>query len=209
MKTPALFALAALAMFAGSPGYAQDNPARIPLVPNDTSDPIVGPMFKGILARGGQPLNMHRTIANAPAVFKAYAGLAYALREQAIVPRVDRELIILRATHIAGGEYEFVQHKPMGLSCGLTRAQIDAIANWRDSQLFNERQRAVLAYADGMADAKGVDDATFAAMRKHFSPREIVELSVTAGFYTGAALATRALGIKLEPNAGSTAYGKC
>ena len=35
--------------------------------------------------------------------------------------------------------------------------------------------RAILAYADGMASQGGVDDATFEAMKKHFSVQEIVE----------------------------------
>ncbi|MCW5774058.1 MAG: carboxymuconolactone decarboxylase family protein [Rhodospirillaceae bacterium] len=209
MKKPALVALTAMTMLCALPVLAEEPQARIPLVPSDTNDPILGPMFKGIRAKGGEPLNMHRTIGNAPKVFKAYAGLAFALRADAIVPRADRELIILRTTQLNGGDYEFVQHTPMGLSCGLSKTQIDGLAKWRDGQLFNERQRAVLAYADGMASDAGVDDATFAAMRKHFSPQEIVELTVTAGFYSAASRVTRALGIKLEPNAGKTAYGKC
>ncbi len=209
MKRSALFALAALGALAALPAAAQQQPARIPLVPSDTADPVLAPMFKVIRDRGGEPLNMHRTIGNAPKVFRAYAGLAFALRMDAIVPRADRELIILRATQLAHGDYEFVQHKPMAISCGMTAAQIDAIAKWQDSTLFSERQRAVLAYADGMASAEGVSDAVFAAMAKHFSPQEIVELTVTAGFYTAASQVTRSLGIKLEQNAGQTAYGKC
>jgi len=210
MSRLARAALTLATLLVALPAEAQQAPAaRIPLVPADTQDPVLGPMFKGIRARGGEPLNMHRTIGNAPNVFKAYAGLAFALRDQAIVPRADRELIILRAAQLAHGDYEFVQHRPMAISCGMTAAQIDAIAKWRESTVFSERQRAILAYADGMASPGGVDEATFDAMKKHFNPQEIVELSVTAGFYTAASQVTRALGIKLEPQAGQTAYGKC
>jgi len=197
------------AIVAVFPAAAQESPARIPLVPSDTQDPVLKPMFDTIRSRGGQPLNMHRTIGNAPKVFRAYAQLAFALRADAVVARADRELIILRATQLAQGDYEFTQHKPMAMSCGMTPAQIDAIAQWRASKLFSERQRAVLAFADGMASAGGVDQATFDEMKKHFPPQEIVELSVTAGFYTAASQVTRSLGIKLEPDAGQTAYGKC
>ena len=58
-----------------------------------------------------------------------------------------------------------------------------------------------------MASPTGVDDETFAALQKYFSPQEIVELTITAGFYCGAAMTTRALAVKLEPNAGHSRYG--
>jgi len=205
-----LRAATALTLLAAGAASAQEAPlARIPLVPADTQDPILKPMFDGIRARGGEPLNMHRTVGNAPKIFKSYAEMAFAIRAQAVVSRADRELIILRATHNHHGDYEFTQHRPMGVSCGLTQAQVDAVPNWRNSTVFGEKQRAVLAYADGKASADGVDDATFAALKRFYSPQEIVELTVTAAFYAAAAQVTRSLGVKLEKNAGTSGYGKC
>ena len=189
---------------------AQDRPpARVPLVPSVTSEPTVGPIFEGIKARGGEPLNMHRAVANAPKIFKAYVDMAITLRTAAITPRADRELIILRTAQLGGGEYEFAQHRPMALSCGITVAQIDALPQWNASTLFSERQRAILAYAEGMASPKGVDDATFGRLSRHFNPQEIVELTVTSAFYGAVSQITRSLAVQLEPNAGQTAYGVC
>jgi alkylhydroperoxidase family enzyme len=193
-----------------TPALAQEpRAARVPLVPSDTKDPIVGPIFDAIKSRGGEPLNMHRAVANSPKIFKSYVDMALALRSAATTPRVDRELIILRFAQLGGGRYEFAQHRPMALSCGMTAAQIDALPRWRDSALFSERQRAILGYAEGMASPNGVDDATFAALHKHFSDQEIVELTVTAAFYGAVSQITRALDVKLEANAGQTAYGAC
>jgi alkylhydroperoxidase family enzyme len=183
--------------------------ARVTLVPSDTKDPIVGPIFDAIKARGGQPLNMHRTVANSPRIFKSYVDMAIALRAAVTTPRVDRELIILRTAQLVGGEYEFTQHKPMAVSCGMSTAQLDAISQWRSSEAFSARQKAILAYADGMASARGVDDAVFAEIKKYFNDQEIVELTVTSAFYGAVAQITRALNVKLEPNAGQTAYGAC
>ena len=88
-------------------------------------------------------------------------------------------------------------------------AQLDALPQWRSSTAFNDKQKAILAYADGMVSAKGVDDATFATLRKFYNDQEIVELTVTSAFYGAVAQITRALGVKLEPDAGQTAYGTC
>lgn len=210
IRTRSAHALACAALLFAGLAAAQEVPvARVPLVPSDTQDPIVGPIFDGIRGRGGQPLNMHRAVANSPKIFKAYVDMAITLRTAATTPRADRELIILRTAQLVGGEYEYAQHKPMVMSCGMTTVQLDALPQWRSSGAFNDRQKAILAYADGMASPKGVDDATFAGLKKYFNDQEIVELTVTSAFYGAVAQITRALNVKLEPNAGQTAYGAC
>ena len=152
---------------------------------------------------------MHSAVANSPKILKSYVDMALALRAGATTPRADRELIILRTAQLRGGDYEFAQHRPMAMSCGMTAAQLDALPQWQSSTLFSERQRAILAYAEGMMSAQGVDDATFAGLKKHFNDAEIVELTVTSAFYGAVSQITRALEVKLEANAGQTAYGQC
>jgi alkylhydroperoxidase family enzyme len=151
---------------------------------------------------------MHRVVGHSALVFQAYLHPAFALREDTKVARHYRELIILRTVQRAGGDYEFAQHRPMALSCGITAGQIDAIDGWRHSGLFDERERAVLSYADEIADGAGVSDDTFTGLVAEFDPQEIVELTVTAGFYTAAAAVTKALAIQPEDNAGQGSYGK-
>lgn len=53
-----------------------------------------------------------------------------------------------------------------------------ALPEWRTSPLFSDRERAALAYADEATRNKTVEDATFDALRKHFSDREIVEITL-------------------------------
>lgn len=209
MNLLAALALASLAMAAVPVGAQGSPPARVPLVPSDTQDPIVGPIFGGIKSRGGEPLNMHRTVANAPKIFKAYVDMAITLRTAAITPRADRELIILRTAQLGGGDYEFAQHRPMAISCGITVEQLDALKQWKGSKLFSDKQRALLAYTDGMVSPLGVDDATFAALERFYNAQEIVELTVTSAFYGAVSQITRSLAVQLEPNAGQTAYGAC
>ena len=123
------------------------------------------------------------------------------------MPRADRELIILRAAQNMHGLYQYRQHVPMAISCGMTRAQIEALPRWRESELFSERQRAILAYADGMVSAQGVTDAVFEAMKKFSSTREIVELTMTGAYYSGSAQITRALGVQPEKDETRTRPG--
>jgi alkylhydroperoxidase family enzyme len=200
--------LAVISAAAMIPASAQQAP-RVPLVQDDTTDPDAAANLKAVSARGIKPHDIHRVYANAPKLQRRSSALAQAIRNDASVPRADRELIILRAAQNMRGEYQFKQHRVMAISCGFTAAQVDNLPRWRESNLFNDRQRAVLAYADGMVSPQGVSDAEFEAMKRHFSTREIVELTMTAAYYSGSAQITRALGVQPEKEEDPTGYGKC
>ena len=55
--------------------------------------------------------------------------------------------------------------------------KFQALPDRRSSPLFQDRERAALAYVEEATKARRVSDATFATLRKHFSEREIVELT--------------------------------
>ncbi len=210
MMRPLMGITMAIALAASTPVAAQySGPPRVPLVQDDTKDPDVQEEFKKLRARGTTPTNLHRTFNHAPKLARAISALAQALRFGSVVSRDDKELIILRASQLAHGNYQFEQHRPMAMSCGITAAQIESLSNWRNSNLFSDRQRAVLALADGMASDAGVDDATFDAMKKYFTTQEIVELTMNAAYYTASSQVSRTLRISAEGNPKGGSYGKC
>jgi alkylhydroperoxidase family enzyme len=73
------------------------------------------------------------------------------------------------------------------ISFCITAEQVDGLPHWHDRNRFNDRQRAVPAYADGTVSAEGVTDAAFDARKRHFSTREIVELTMMAAYCSGSA----------------------
>jgi|SRR5262245_15550981 len=210
MLRAVLSAIAAFGVVAAMPVAAQQ-PAgpRVPLVQDDTSDPDAQALFKELRARGTSPLNLHRVYSNAPKLARASLAVAQALRYDAIVSRADKELIILRATQLARGDYQFGQHVRLAISCGITAEQIESLPRWRESKLFSDRQRTVLAFADGMASPDGVDDATFDAMKAYFSNQEIVELTMNAAYYGASSQISRTLRITAEGNPKGGSYGVC
>lgn len=63
---------------------------------------------------------------------------------------------------------------------GASEKKIAAVARWRESADFDERERAALAFAEAMsATPADVPDDVFAAVRKLFSDAELVELAGT------------------------------
>lgn len=210
MSRVILSVIAASVVAASMPVAAQQSTGpRVPLVQDDTADPDAQALFKDLRSRGTAPLNLHRVYSNAPKLARASLSVAQALRYDAIVARADKELIILRATQLARGDYQFGQHVRLAISCGITTEQIESLPRWRESKLFSDRQRAVLAFADGMVSPEGVDDATFDAMKAFFSNREIVELTMNAAYYSASSQISRTLRITAEGNPKGGSYGVC
>jgi AhpD family alkylhydroperoxidase len=133
--------------------------------------------------RGGRMLNLYRMLLNSPPVAAGWLGLFTALRQQATLRGDYRELAILRVAVVNGAEYEYRVHVPFALGEGVTEEQVGALRSWREAAVFTDAQRAVLAYTDAMTREVHVPDAVFDALRPHFNPRELVELTATIGGY--------------------------
>ena len=55
--------------------------------------------------------------------------------------------------------------------------KVEALPSYRTSPLFNERERAALAYVEEATRHKRVSDATFDELRRHYDDRQIVEIT--------------------------------
>jgi alkylhydroperoxidase family enzyme len=62
-------------------------------------------------------------------------------------------------------------------------AKLLAVMSWRDSGLFSEPERLALEYAERMTiTGQSVDEALFAALKRHYSEAQIVELTAAISF---------------------------
>jgi len=156
--------------------------------------------FDTVLRRGGQILNLHCVYGHAPALAKARGGFVWALRDACLATRQMRELAIVRTAYLMQCDYELDHHLPMARRAGLSDAQIEALRDWRRVEdLFTAPQRALLAYLDAMFGNKGeVDDHVFQDLLTHFSPQEIVELTMCATSYYGHAYFVKALAVEID-----------
>ncbi len=104
--------------------------------------------------------------------------------------------------HLTRCDYVLRQHVPsLALADGLTMEECDALADWQGTEFFDPRERAVLTYADTMTRDVAVPNEVFAAVKRHFNDRQLVELTVLIGTYNMNARVLRALELDLEPNA--------
>jgi alkylhydroperoxidase family enzyme len=169
--------------------------ARIPY-PDPASTPALAQLAEQIKTeRGGKLLNLYRMLLHSPPMARGWLGFFTAVRQQGILPGRDRELAILRVAVLNGADYEFAQHVPFALKDGLSREQIDAIRNDPQSKLFNDRDRAVIAYTDSMTKEIRVPQPVFTNVRQNFSEQELVELTITIAGYNMVSRFLEALGI--------------
>jgi AhpD family alkylhydroperoxidase len=148
--------------------------------------------------RGGRLLNLDRMLLHSAPLARGWNQYMGAIRSETRLDGGLRELVILLVAVLNRAPYEFAQHAPVALAEGVTQAQIDAVAGWRDSALFDPRQRDVLAYAEAMTVQVQVAQPLFDAVRRHFGERELVELTATVASYNMVSRFLEALQIEIE-----------
>ncbi|MEW6450074.1 MAG: carboxymuconolactone decarboxylase family protein [Pseudomonadota bacterium] len=210
-KSMRALALLASIVVAAPTVAAQDAAiSRLPSVTEKPADPATAATFDIIRSRGGQIINLHLTLGHGGKIFQARQMLTYALRFDAVTSRRIRELTIMRVAQMTDSHYEWAQHLPIALACGYTQAQLDGLAKWEQPGLFDEKDRAVLAFVGQMVGRNGnVDDAVFDELKRLYTPQEIIELAVTATQYVTTGLLTRSLQIRPEQDGRSAAPPKC
>lgn len=157
--------------------------ARLPLL-DDSDRPDLVPLATRIREqRGGRLLNLYRVLMHSPTVAEAWLAFFTAIRQRCDLSARARELAILQVALLNGAQYEFEQHVPFAREAGVSDAQLAALEDWEASTLFPSEDRAVLAYTSAMTRHIRVPDAVFAAVRSHFPPAQVVELTATIGGY--------------------------
>jgi len=149
-------------------------------------------------------LNIMRMLANAETCFAPFLRFGGSLLVKAQLDSALREIIILQVVHIEGGEYEWVQHVPIALGCGVTQAQIDAIAAGKyDAECFSVGERAVMNLAAEVVEKVRASEETLRKASEFLSPREIVELILTIGNYMMVARLTETTRVEIDGPAGT------
>jgi alkylhydroperoxidase family enzyme len=173
--------------------------ARVPLIqPNDRPE-LAALVSKISGSRGGRLLNIYRTLLHSPDVTEPWLNFLSALRFNTRLDGASIELAIIRVGIVNKTEYILRQHIPdYALQNGLTLEQTSALAAWESSKLFDDRQRALLAYVDAMTREIEVSDDVFSTLQSHYSAQQIVEVTVLVGAYNMHSRVVRALRIDLE-----------
>jgi len=174
--------------------------ARVRLIDENENPDLRALIVKIKGARGGRLINIYRLMLHSPKLADAWLELNQAVRYGTEIDGQSRELAVIRVAILNHVDYVVRAHGPAyALKEGLTVDQVDAVANWQGSNLFSEKQRALLAYVDSMTREIDVSDDVFAEIRKHHSERQVVELTMLIGAYNMLTRFLKALRVDPEP----------
>jgi len=148
--------------------------------------------------RGRETLNLHRAVARSPNSLRNFLRLGNSLLMYGQLAPNLRELTILRIAQLTGADYEWAHHVPIAKQAGVSQAQMQALADWRNAAEFNATERAVLDYVEEARNC-GVTDPVFEALRSQLSEEEVTELTLVCGYWGMVACILLALKIDLEP----------
>jgi alkylhydroperoxidase family enzyme len=148
----------------------------------------------------GTPGDWWTVFALVPDVFQhAIDGFAlYRSEDRHLDPQL-RELGQTRAGYLQASQFVFSQHCKACRSVGLSEDKIQAIVSWQTATCFDERERAVLAYADALVLQAGrVSESLFGQLSALFSDEEILEITYVTCLYAMHAVMSRALRLEFD-----------
>lgn len=149
--------------------------------------------------RRGRLINVYRALLHSPPLAESWFEHINRVRWGTGIDGRLREIVIVRLGHLVASAYVLRQHVPgLAASEGVTKDECEALRDWRGSDLFDERERAVLGYVDAMTLEITVADEAFTPLKAHFNDREIVELTVMIGAYISHSRVLQALEVDLE-----------
>ncbi len=139
----------------------------------------------------------------APHGVKALGGL-----QQYVNQQLDHgllELVKLRCSQINGCAFCVDMHARDARKAGESPRRLDAVAVWRESPLFNHKERAALAWAEAvtLVSVDRVPDDVYQWVSQHFDGKELVDLTfavIAINSWNRLAIAFRAQTPAQEPS---------
>ena len=157
---------------------------RIKAMPIGSYAWYLRPFFWNQRRKYGQVLDAALMWARSPKLFLGVAVLYGMIdrRGSPIEPAL-RSLITVRVSQINWCAFCVDINSATLLKRGASMEKIAALGTWRTSNLFNDRERAALDYAEAMtrSDTR-VDDSHLEALRKHFDDNATIELTALIAF---------------------------
>ncbi len=135
------------------------------------------PILKAIEEKFGQSLNIFNTMAYQPDVLGGVTQVNDGIRND--LPDKLRELAYFKASQVNQCGYCSHYHRQAAQKAGASKEQLAAIEEGGGSDLFDDQEQAVLAYAEQLTKTSNVDSAVVAELKKFLNEKQLVSLAAT------------------------------
>jgi len=147
---------------------------------------------------GDDALAIFATLAHHPGLLRRWLPFGGKLLGGGKLPARDRELVILRAAHRCGADYEWGQHVGLAVDAGVSRDEVRRVAD-PGVVGWSEREAALLVAVDDVVAEHRMTDETWASLARHYDTPQLIEIPMLAGHYAMLAGVLGSLGVRPEP----------
>ena len=155
--------------------------ARIQGVRPDEADPITKVTYKLAERDVGRVPEPLAVMAHNRRIMLGYGALETSLLHSHRAPERLKALAEMKTATMAGCEFCLDIGSWLSQKQGVTEQQLRDLHRFRESDAFDETEKLVLEYAEGMTKTPvDVPEELFERMRRRFSEPELVELTAAA-----------------------------
>ena len=179
--------------------------ARVTMIPPETAEGRTKEVYDGVVRQWGRISNFSKVLAHQPAALAGWMLPNESIRLDNV--KADpayvmvQQLLIIKTSALNQSAYCMSHNVPLGKKLGLTAEQVAAAqgSDYMASPHLDDRQKAAIRWAEAVTTMQARDDDdAFAAMKQHFSEKQIVELTVFCGMWNYSNRLCEALHVELE-----------
>ena len=165
------------------------------------SPPSDSPYARRREQRGGSGgVNALGLLARHPALADAFLGFNRHLLYENDLDDRARELVVLRVSWLLGSPYEWGQHVPVALDCGLGDDEIERIVAGPEAEGWDDRDRLLLAATDQLLASGDLTDELRDRVAELLDTAAILDLIFTVGAYATLAMVFNVARLPLDPD---------
>jgi alkylhydroperoxidase family enzyme len=180
------------------PGVSGASQPRIPPLPSSEQDEQAQELLAGVKVTDAPAANIFATLVRHPGLFRRWLPFGGKLLSGKL-PARDRELLILRTAVLCQAEYEWGQHRLIGLSAGLSEAEIERVRAGAEAPGWDPFDAALVSAADELHTGAHISDDTWETLASRYDERQLIEVPMVVGHYHLVAFTLNSLGVQLEP----------
>ncbi|MBN1613535.1 MAG: carboxymuconolactone decarboxylase family protein [Deltaproteobacteria bacterium] len=162
-------------------------------------DPKTAPEGSKELLSKMADLNIFRMLAHSPTVYGPFVRLGNAILFKSKLDPVLREMAIVRVGHLSKASYELFQHERISRQVGMAEEKIAALKDGPEAPVFNETERDVLRFTDDVVKNVRASDEIYEAVARRLDSNQMIELTVTIGYYMMVCRFLETTGVEIEP----------
>ena len=144
--------------------------------------------------------HIFRAFVHSPLGLRRYKAMTKFIREESRIDARLREMALIQVGYASGCVYEYTHHVKTGLRCGVSPADIRAIADESEGlpTTLTALEKAVLAATRGLTLGFDFPDEVFAVLDGELGHEQVMELLFAVATYNGTVRMLTALRVDLE-----------